>query len=198
MKSFWFMLTTTLGSAAVSAAIATLFYSIDKRSELHRTNKNLHRVIVAIVFGLLSIYATVSAVEIDGALCNCRNVAPLYAGLVAGPVAGIGAALIGGLFRYFVYGGVSAMPCMLACFVAGIIGSVAHYAIKKEVRYSVTCGAVLGLIVEACHMLLLCAFSLSSIAKQIAFPIMISNVLAMSYCLHIYKKFARNNPKYQQ
>lgn len=84
------------------------------------------------------------------------------------------------------------MPCMLACFAAGIIGSVAHYAIKKEVRYSVLCGAVLGLIVEACHMLLLCAFGLKAIAAQIALPIMLSNVLAMSYCLYIYKKFGRN------
>lgn len=31
MKSFWFMLATTLGSAAVSAAIATLFYSLEKK-----------------------------------------------------------------------------------------------------------------------------------------------------------------------
>ena len=65
-------------------------------------------------------YASASAVQVDGALCNCRNLAPLYAGLVGEPVAGIGVALIGGLFRYFVYGGASALPCMLACFLAGI------------------------------------------------------------------------------
>ena len=191
LEDFWQMLTTTVGSAAVIAAISTVFFSIKKRSELHKKNKNLHRVIVALLFGVLSIYASVSAVSVDGALCNCRNLAPLYAGLVAGPVGGIGAALIGGLFRYFAYGGDSAVPCMLACFLAGIIGSAAHIVIKKKYRYSVLTGVIASLITEGCHMLLLCAFGQSAIAARIALPIIISGALGMAFCLYSYKQFGR-------
>ena len=146
-----------------------------------------------LLFGALSIYASVSAVEVDGALCNCRNLAPLYAGLVSGPIAGIGAALIGGLFRYFVYGGASALPCMMACILAGIIGSVAHIAVKKEIRYEVWFGMLLSLLTEGCHMLLLCLFGLGATAQKIALPILLANILAMAYCLFIYKHFNRGN-----
>lgn len=192
MENFWQMLTTTLGSAAVIAAIAMVFFSSKKRSELHKNNKNLHRIIVAVLFGILSIYASASAIKVDGALCNCRNLAPLYAGLVGGPIAGIGAALIGGLFRYFVYGGASAMPCMLACFLAGIIGSVAHLVIKKEIRYNILTGIIASVLTEGCHMLLLCAFGQQEVAAKIALPIIISNVLGMVFCLYTYKKFYAN------
>lgn len=195
MNSFWQMFTTTLGSAAVIAAISSVFFASRKRKELHKNNKNLHRVLVAVVFGLLSIYASASAIQVDGALCNCRNLAPLYAGLVSGPIGGIGAALIGGLFRYFVYGGVSALPCMLACFLAGIIGSVAHKVIKKENRYSLLTGLCVSVLTEGCHMLLLLAFGLGETAGKIAVPIIASNVLGMAFCLFIYKQFGSSEKK---
>ena len=192
MSNFWQMFTTTLGSAAVIAAISAVFFSSRKRKELHKTNKALHRVIVAVLFGLLSIYASASAVKIDGALCNCRNLAPLYAGLVSGPVGGIGAALIGGLFRYFVYGGASAMPCMLACFLAGIIGSVTHLIVKKENRYKLTTGLCDSVLTEGCHMLLLVAFGQSATAAKIVLPILVANIFGMAFCLYIYKRFSGN------
>ena len=193
MQGFWQMFTTTLGSAAVIAAIITVFFSSTTRSALHENTKVLHRVLVAMLFGALSIYASASAIEVDGALCNCRNLAPLYAGLVAGPFAGLVSALIGGLFRYFVYGGASALPCMIACFLAGIIGSVAHKVVKKDYKYSVWFGIALVIITEGLHMLILGAFGLGDLAGKIALPIIISNVLAMAYCLYIYKRFAKNS-----
>ena len=195
MENLWQMFTTTLGSAAVIAAITAVFFSSGKRKELHKNNKNLHRVVVAILFGLLSMYASASAIKVDGALCNCRNLAPLYAGLVSGPIGGIGAALIGGLFRYFVYGGTSAMPCMLACFLAGIIGSAAHLVVKKKYRYSLVTGLCASILTEGCHMLLLLAFGLGDTAAKIVIPIVCANVLGMAFCLYIYKKFGKSESK---
>lgn len=188
-ESFWKMLTTTVGTAAVMAAVIMVFYSSKKRSELHKKNKTLHAVIVAVLFGVLSIYASASAIDVDGALCNCRNLAPLYAGLVSGPIGGIGAALIGGVFRYFVYGGDTAMPCMLACFLAGVIGSVIHIAVKKNYRYNLLVGIFASVLTEGCHMLILYLFGFGDIAAKIALPIIIANVAGMAFCLYIYKRF---------
>ena len=192
MNSLWPMFTTTIGSAAVISALAMLFFSLRSRSELHRKNKTAHRFLLAVVFGVFSIYASASAVEVDGALCNCRNLAPLYAGLVGGPVAGIGAALIGGLFRYFVYGGASAMPCMLACFCAGIIGSLLHLFVKKPARYSLVTGLCGSVLTEGLHMLLLCLFGLSSVAAKIWLPILLANMCGMAFCLFMYKRVSAN------
>lgn len=182
------MFTTTLGTASVIGAIAMVFYSSKKRAELHKNNKMLHRIIVGILFGLLSIYASVSAVEFDGALCNCRNLAPLYAGLVGGPIPGIIAALIGGLFRYFVYGGDTALACMLACFVAGILGSIVHYIVEKDVRYTIPVGVCTMLLSEIIHMLILCAFGFAELAQKIALPIITACVLGMAFCLYMYRR----------
>ncbi len=191
MNDFWQMLTTTLGSAAVIAAVAMVFFSSRKRSELHKNNKTLHSILMALLFGALSIYASFSAIEVGDALCNCRNLAPLYAGMVGGPIAGIGSALIGGLFRFFVYGGDSAMPCMLACFLAGIIGSVFHLLIQRADRYTLPTGLCASIVTEGCHMLLLCAFGQGELAAKIALPIIIANVCGMAFCLHIYQCFKR-------
>ena len=188
MTGLWKMFTTTLGSAAVISALSMLFFSSSARSKLHKEHKNAHRILLAVVFGIFSIYASASAVEVDGALCNCRNLAPLYAGLVGGPVAGIGAALIGGLFRYFVYGGASAMPCMLACFCAGIIGSVLHRAVKKPARYSLLTGLCGSVLTEGIHMALLCIFGLASIAAKIWLPILLANICGMAFCLFMYTR----------
>lgn len=193
MENFWQMFTTTIGSAAVIAAISMVFFASKKRSELHKKNKKLHSVLLAVLFGLLSIYASASAIQVDGALCNCRNLAPLYAGMVGGPIAGIGSALIGGLFRYFVYGGDTAMPCMIACFLAGVIGSVIHLAVKKELRYKLLTGLIASVVTEGCHMLLLCVFGHSDIAAKIALPIILANVLGMAFCLYIYSRFDKNS-----
>ena len=191
----WQMFTTTLGSAAVIAIISALFFASRKRKELHKNNKNLHRVIIALVFGLLSIYASASAIPVDGLLCNCRNLAPLFAGMVSGPIGGIGAAIIGGLFRYFVYGGVSAIPCTLACFLAGIIGSIAHLVIKKDKRYKLKTGLCMSIITEGCHMLLLVAFGMSATAGKVVVPIMIANILGLAFPLYIYKQLDKDLTK---
>ena len=188
MNSILTMFTTTIGSAAVIAAISALFFSSKKRSELHRKNKTAHSFLLAFVFGILSIYASVSAVSVDGLLCNCRNLPPLYAGMVGGPIAGIGAALIGGIYRYFV-GGPARFSCSIACLVAGILGAAIHLFVKKEKRYNVLTGAVASVIVEVIHFALACAFGLYEGAKVVVWPSAVAGFLGMMFCLYIYTKF---------
>lgn len=193
IKNYLQMFTTTFGTACVISAVTMLFYSWKARSEFHKKNKLAHAFVLALFFGLLSAYATVSAVpvEVNGssALCNCRNLAPLYAGLVGGPIAGVGAGIIGGLFRFFVYGGTASdLPCMIACIAAGCIGTVFHLLVKKNVRYSIPVGIIASIITEGLHMLLLVAFDLSATAKVISLPIILANVFGMIFCLYMYKK----------
>lgn len=59
----------------------------------------------------------------SGAIANIRDLGPMVAGLVGGPVVGIGAGLIGGIQRYFI-GGFVAVPCSLATVIAGMAGGI--------------------------------------------------------------------------
>ncbi len=192
------MFTTTFGSAAVIAAVATIFYSFEWRSKLHKEHKTWHRILVAVLFGALSAYASASGFAVplaDGtnALCTARDLAPIYAGLVAGPIGGIGAAVIGAAFRYFVYGGTAALPCALACLIAGVLGSVFHIVIEKIARYTVSVGVVATLLSEVLHLALLYTFNLSAVADAIALPMILANVLGMIFCLYMYKRCHPDN-----
>ncbi|HMK15734.1 MAG TPA: LytS/YhcK type 5TM receptor domain-containing protein, partial [Methanomicrobiales archaeon] len=75
-----------------------------------------------LVFGLFSIFGTyIGTTENTGAIVNIRDLAPMVAGLVAGPYVGLAVGLIGGVHRFFM-GGPSAVPCSLATVLAGFLG----------------------------------------------------------------------------
>jgi len=187
MSDTLLMISTTLGSAAVVAALAMVYYSLMVRSDLHKNHKTAHEILTGVVFGLFSVYCTVSAVPIKGGYCNCRNLAPLYAGLVAGPVSGIIAAVIGAGYRFFVTGGAAAAPCAIACMSAGIIGCILHIVIKKySLKYNVLTGVIGSLITESLHMVIIIAFGHLDAAKLIAFPIILANAAGMAFCMYMY------------
>jgi len=181
------MLFASIGCAGVIAAVSTVFFSMEWRHNLHKKNKNLHRILLAVFFGILCIYGTVACPEVDGVVCNCRNIAPLYAGLVGGPISGIGAGVIGFLFRWLVTGGETAVPCGIACITSGIIGAAAHLLVKKQDRYSLLIGFVASLFSSAVHMLLVAVFGYTDVANRIYLPDIIATALGMMFCLYMYK-----------
>lgn len=75
-----------------------------------------------LLFGLFSIFGTyIGTTDTAGAIVNIRDLAPMVAGLVAGPYVGLGVGLIGGVHRFFL-GGPSCIPCSLATVLAGLLG----------------------------------------------------------------------------
>jgi phosphoserine phosphatase RsbU/P len=94
------------------------------------------RIITILLFGALSIYGTWGGIILAtgaiahirhlgpaGAIAELRDLGPLIAGLVGGPVIGMGAGLIGAMHRYFV-GGFLAVPCAIATILAGLTGGL--------------------------------------------------------------------------
>lgn len=83
---------------------------IDKRF----TYKN--QIVMILIFGSFSIFGNYSGIKLpSGAIANIRDIGPLVAGLVGGPVIGLGAGLIGGVNRF--YGGnFTALPVQLPLF----------------------------------------------------------------------------------
>ena len=87
---------------------------------LNRRFSLKNSLLLGLVFGLISIFGTLSAVKTFGALANFRDLGPAIAGLLAGPVAGGVAGLIGGMHRYSL-GGITGVPCSIATVLAGLI-----------------------------------------------------------------------------
>ena len=100
------------------------------------------RIVIILLFGALSIYGTYGGIILatgaiahirhlgpTGAIAEIRDLGPMIAGLVGGPVIGLGAGLIGGIHRYFI-GGFLAVPCAIATVLAGLIGGLI-YSLRK-------------------------------------------------------------------
>ncbi len=76
------------------------------------------------IFGLFSIFGTyIGTMQSSGAITNIRDLAPIVAGLVGGPLVGLAVGLIGGTHRFFL-GGPTYIPCSLATVLAGLLAGL--------------------------------------------------------------------------
>lgn len=142
-----------------------------------------HLIIIALLFGLLSIYGTYSGIEILGAKFNVRDLGPMIAGLIAGPFAGVGAGLIGGVHR-FMMGGITAVPCSIATVLAGFIGGAIYWRYKQHFC-GVKVAVIFAALMECLHMILILVlvqpFTVAiEIVQAIALPMIIANMLGMA------------------
>jgi len=159
-----------------------------------RTKKTIRTAILTLLFGVLAVLATLRGINFMGAIANVRDLAPLVAGMLGGPAAGIGAGLIGGVHRFF-YGGFTSIPCGIATIIAGLVGGVI-YKRNKGNFISPLFAVILGIIMESFHMLLVLLISRPfeqalMVVKHLALPMIVSNALGLglfSLIIQNYRK----------
>ncbi|MBN1948592.1 MAG: SpoIIE family protein phosphatase [Candidatus Cloacimonetes bacterium] len=154
-----------------------------------------------IVFGLLSIYGTMNGVRVGDAVANIRDLGPVIAGFLAGPVVGMGAGLIGASHRFYL-GGSTALPCALATFLAGLLAGLV-YLLRKG-RFIGFWGAVLFILgFEIFHCLLVIiilgtAPEIISIVRSVILPMALSNSLGMAMFIFLSQNLIRERKNEQQ
>ena len=141
-----------------------------------------NRAVLILIFGAVSIFGTYSGIEIFGAIANVRDLAPMIAGLIGGPVIGVGAGLIGGIHRYFL-GGFTCVPCSLATMLAGLFGGII-YLLRKGKFIGVPGAVLFAALMESFHMTLtlLLAQPYSEavmVVEDFSMPMILSNSLGM-------------------
>lgn len=135
-----------------------------------------------LVFGIFSIYGTLSGIEIMGAIANIRDLGPAIAGLIGGPWVGIGAGLIGGIHRYTM-GGITYIPCSISTVVAGLVGGLI-YQYRKGEFIGISGAVVFMALMEAFHMglalIIVKPFSqILPIIQNVSLPMIFTNALGM-------------------
>ena len=103
-----------------------------------------------VLFGALSIYGTLSGIEVEGSYINVRDLGPLVAGLLAGPYVGVAAGIIGGLFRLSL-GGFTVQACSLAAVFAGLFGGLVYLGHRKKFC-GIATAVSLAIFMELFHM----------------------------------------------
>lgn len=105
------------------------------------------------VFGLLSIIAShYFSSTYNGAIISIRDLPAMVAGLLGGPITGLGAGLIGGVERY-AEGGITALPCMIGTILSGLIGG-AFWCLAAKKFPKIIFATVAMLIAEVIHTVL--------------------------------------------
>jgi LytS/YehU family sensor histidine kinase len=103
------------------------------------------------IFGLFSIFGTYIGSAGDyGIITNIRDLAPMVAGLIAGPLPGLAAGLIGGVHRYTL-GGATSIPCSLATILAGLLAGLVH-RLNKGRLLDIIPAMIFALAIEFLHL----------------------------------------------
>jgi sigma-B regulation protein RsbU (phosphoserine phosphatase) len=134
------------------------------------------------IFGAMSILGNSSGVEILGAVANVRDLGPMIAGLLGGPIVGLSAGLIGGVYRYSM-GGFTALPCSLATVLSGLLGGLVWIWKKKLIGFLWATAFVF--LMETLHMALVLAIArpLSeafAVVQVLYLPVTIGNCVGMA------------------
>lgn len=120
-----------------------------------------------LIFGALSIYGTFRGIAYEGMIINFRDLGPILAGIVGGPVVGAVAGIIGAAYRYQIPGAEkTALACATATIIAGIVAGFFTRMFRGDINYFH--GFILVVIVEIIHILI-CVPLFSDIANLAEF-----------------------------
>ena len=170
-------------------------YLIDKHTPMKQLSYIKKQVLIGIVFGAVSAFASSFGVEWLGTVVNVRDAAPLSAGLIFGGPAGIIAGLIGGTYRWFsVYWGAGTytqLACSLATIFAGFMAAGVRKLMFDNKKPTWGYGICIAVVCEVIHMLLIYITNMDNASYSFEFvrgatlPMIIGNAIAVGVAIII-------------
>ena len=149
------------------------------------------QLILVLIFGALSIYGTLSGIEVEGAYINVRDLGPMVAGLLAGPYIGVAAGLIGAVFRLSL-GGFTVWACTLAAIFAGLFGGLIWLHHKRHFC-GITTAVLFAVLLELFHMGLILLLSRPfSEALEVVWAVVLPMSIANTAGVFIFAFMVRN------
>lgn len=153
-----------------------------------------NRLYLVLIFGAFSVYGTVSGIELLDAVANTRDLGPTIAGLLGGPLVGLGAGLIGGIHR-FALGGFTQYSCSLSTVLAGLIGGLVWH-LRKGKFPGIRDAALLSVGIELFHMALTLVISRPfgqavALVRQVILPMVLANGAGMAFFAFMLHNLSR-------
>ena len=184
----------------LNSILVLSLYLIDKYTPVKKLPYRVKQIIIGVLFGSVSSFASSYGVEWLGAVVNVRDAAPLSAGLIFGAPAGIISGLIGGLYRWFsVYWG-GGMYTRLACSIATILAGFMAAGLRKLMfdnkKPTWGYGICIAVVCEVIHMILIFLTNMDDSAYAFEFvkgataPMMLGNSVAVGLSIIIVSLFS--------
>lgn len=194
LQSFW-------GSGYDMLAIATTFpiiasviiYPLNKIASKKNVNAMVRQVIIGIIFGAIAIIGTEWGIPLNGAVVNCRDAAPICAGLLFGGPAGIIAGLIGGIERYIAVawgvGTFTQVACSVSTALAGFYAAALRKYMFDNKRPSWILALTVGTVMEVFHLMMVFFTNIHeteralAVVKACAIPMVVANGIAVAFAV---------------
>ena len=170
-------------------------YLADKHTPIKKLPYMAKQIIIGILFGGVSAFASSYGVEWLGAVVNVRDAAPLSAGLIFGAPAGIISGIIGGLYRWFsVYWGAGTytrIACSIATVLAGFMAAGLRKLMFDNKKPTWGYGICIAVVCEVIHMILVFITNMDNSSQAFEFvkgatiPMITGNALAVGCAIII-------------
>ena len=170
-------------------------YVIDKYTPAKKLPYIVKQIIIGILFGGVSAFASSFGVQWLGTTVNVRDAAPLSAGLIFGAPAGIISGFIGGLYRWFsVYWGGGAytrFACSIATILAGFMAAGLRKLMFDNKKPTWGYGICIAVVCEVIHMILIFLTNMDNssyafeFVKGATIPMVLGNAIAVGCAIII-------------
>ena len=186
----------------LNCLLVILVYLADKYTPAKKLPYMTKQIIIGVLFGGVSAFASSYGVEWLGAVVNVRDAAPLSAGLIFGAPAGIISGLIGGLYRWFsVYWGArtyTRIACSIATILAGFMAALLRKRMFDNKKPTWGYGVCIAIACEVIHMILIFITNMGNSSQAFEFvkgatiPMIIGNAVALGVAIGIVSILSRD------
>ena len=183
------MFVKMLGTLSILIVIATFIGGSNVITKLSEGTRSRRAVfLIGLVGGLFGIYGNLSGLEINGAIVSMRDLGPMVAGFLGGPVGGLLAGLIAGIHRVAL-GGLTAKACMIAtCLIGLICGALSQKYRERIIKPQWS--FLVGILMECMHLsivlLIVKPFDTAmDIVSRIAVPFILSNAIGFTVLIFL-------------
>ena len=170
-------------------------YLADKYTAFKKLPYMTKQIMIGVLFGGVSAFASSFGMEWLGTVVNVRDAAPLSAGLIFGAPAGIISGFIGGLYRWFsVYWGGGAytrVACSIATVLAGFMAAGLRKRMFDNKKSTWGYGICIAVACEVIHMILIFITNMDNSSQAFEFvkgatiPMIIGNAAAVGLAIII-------------
>ena len=185
----------------INCFLVLVVYLVDKYTPAKKLPYMVKQVIIGLLFGGVSAFASSFGVELLGTTVNVRDAAPLSAGLIFGAPAGIISGLIGGLYRWFsVYWGAGTytqLACSVATVLAGLMAAGLRKLMFDNKKPTWGYGICIAVVCEVIHMILIFLTNMADSAYAFEFvkgatvPMILGNAVAVGLAIIIVSLLSR-------
>ena len=173
----------------LNIVLALLFSLLERHTAFKKLPYMAKQVIIGVIFGGSSAFASSYGVELLGTTVNVRDAAPLSSGLIFGAPAGIIAGIIGGLYRWFSVawgaGTYTRLACTLATILAGLLAACIRKLLFDDKKSTWGYAICITVVCEVLHMLLIFLTNMDDSAYAFEFvkgatlPMILGNAAAV-------------------